>query len=83
MEPILASQMPLSKQNGAFAGSLFGFLSIVLFDMHLRPNSLAMLDGHRDELARMGVVQIEDVLVPNYYDEGEDAVYRVYEISPQ
>ncbi len=54
----------------------------VLFDMHLRPNSLALLDRQRQQLTNMGVVLLEDVLVPDYYDEGEDAVYRVYEVSP-
>ncbi|KKW11387.1 MAG: hypothetical protein UY50_C0014G0006 [Parcubacteria group bacterium GW2011_GWA2_49_9] len=54
----------------------------VLFDMHLRPSSLAMLDTRREALERMGVQSIEEALVPDYYDEGEDAVYRVYEVSP-
>ncbi|MEO8637838.1 MAG: GNAT family N-acetyltransferase [Candidatus Taylorbacteria bacterium] len=54
----------------------------VLFDMHLRPNSLAMLDTQRETFAGIGVVPIEEVLVPDYYDEGEDAVYRVYEVMP-
>ena len=54
----------------------------VLFDMHLRPNSLALLDRQREQLAGRGVALLEDVLVPDYYDEGEDAVYRVYEVSP-
>ena len=54
----------------------------LLFDMHLRPNSLSMLDTHREELTGMGVISIEEALVPDYYDEDEDAVYRVYEVSP-
>ncbi|MDO8668382.1 MAG: GNAT family N-acetyltransferase [bacterium] len=54
----------------------------VLFDMHLRPNSLSMFDAHREEFVEMGITQIEDVLVPDYYGDGDDAVYRVYEVSP-
>ncbi|MFA6535806.1 MAG: GNAT family N-acetyltransferase [Candidatus Paceibacterota bacterium] len=53
----------------------------VLFDMHLRSNSLALLDGQQAQLGGMGVVLLEDVLVPDFYDEGEDAVYRVYEVA--
>ena len=33
VEPILASQMPLARQFGGFAGFLFGVLSILLYDM--------------------------------------------------
>ncbi len=53
----------------------------VLFDMHLRPNSLALFDKQREQFERAGVSLLEDVLVPDYYDEGEDAVYRVYEVA--
>jgi len=30
----------------------------------------------------MGVKLIEEALTPDYYDEGEDALYQVYEIKP-
>ena len=53
----------------------------VLFDMHLRPNSLALFDKQREQFAQAGVALLEDVLVPDYYNEGEDAVYRVYEVA--
>ncbi|MDD2646436.1 MAG: hypothetical protein PHV78_00730 [Patescibacteria group bacterium] len=33
LEPILATQMPLTKKYGAIAGFVYGFLSIVLFDL--------------------------------------------------
>lgn len=33
IEPILATQMPFSKAYGALAGFLFGFFSIVLYDL--------------------------------------------------
>lgn len=33
IEPILATQMPFSKNYGALAGFLFAFLSIILFDV--------------------------------------------------
>ncbi len=33
VEPILAAQMPLSRQSGAVSGFLFGFLSIFFFDV--------------------------------------------------
>lgn len=33
IEPILATQMPFAKAYGAYAGFVFAFLSIVLFDL--------------------------------------------------
>jgi len=33
IEPILATQMPFSKAYGAYAGFLFAFLSIVVYDL--------------------------------------------------
>ena len=51
------------------------------FDMHLRPNSARMFESHRADLEQLGVRIAESVLVPNYYDEGEDAVYQVYEVA--
>lgn len=33
IEPILSTQMPFSKKYGAFAGFIFAFFSIVLFDV--------------------------------------------------
>lgn len=33
VEPILASQMPLARHGGGFAGFLFGILSILLYDI--------------------------------------------------
>ncbi|MFI5205636.1 MAG: hypothetical protein ACHQVK_01730 [Candidatus Paceibacterales bacterium] len=33
IEPILAVQMPFSKSLGAYAGFIFGFLSILLYDL--------------------------------------------------
>src|SRR3989344_3359570 len=37
---------------------------------------------HRADLEQMGVKLIEEALTPDYYDEGEDALYQVYEIKP-
>lgn len=53
----------------------------VLLDMHLRENSQRFMERHRDDLARMGVTPIEEALVPNYYDEGKDALYKMYEVT--
>jgi ribosomal protein S18 acetylase RimI-like enzyme len=52
----------------------------VLFDMHLRETSQALFEKHKEDLERMGVSLIESVLVPDYYEEGVDALYCVYEV---
>jgi len=56
----------------------------VLLDMHLRENSQRFMERHRANLEQMGVrlIENEEALVPNYYDEGEDALYQVYEVKP-
>ena len=36
VEPILATQMPFSKYFGAYAGFLFAFFSIIIFDLTTR-----------------------------------------------
>ena len=53
----------------------------VLLDMHLRENSQRFMERYRADLKQMGVKLIEGALTPNYYDEGEDALYRVYEVK--
>ena len=40
------------------------------------------MERHRADLEQMGVKLIEEALTPDYYDEGEDALYQVYEIKP-
>ena len=52
----------------------------VLLDMHLRGNSQRFMERHQDELEQMGVKLIEEALVADYYDEGEDGLYKVYEV---
>ncbi|MFH1657269.1 MAG: GNAT family N-acetyltransferase [bacterium] len=52
-----------------------------LLDMHLREGSQRFIESRQTELEQMGVKLIEEALCPNYYDEGEDALYKVYEIS--
>lgn len=47
----------------------------------MRENSQRFMERHRAELEQMGVKLIEEALTPNYYDEGEDALYQVYQIS--
>lgn len=53
----------------------------VLLDMHLRENSQRFFERHQNELEHMGVTSIEEALVPNYYGEGKDALYKVYQIK--
>lgn len=53
----------------------------VLLDMHLRENSQRFMERHRNDLEQMGVKLLEEALVADYYNEGEDALYRVYKIS--
>lgn len=52
----------------------------VLLDMHLRENSQRFMERNRALLEEMGVKLIEEALVPDYFDEGEDALYQVYEV---
>ena len=51
--------------------------------MHLRENSQKFMERHRNELEQIGVKLIEEVLVADYYDEGEDALYKVYEVKAE
>ncbi len=53
----------------------------ILFDMHLRNSSREMLDKHINDLKALGVEMTEEAFVPDHYDEGDDAVYRVYKVS--
>ncbi|MBI5222763.1 MAG: GNAT family N-acetyltransferase [Candidatus Magasanikbacteria bacterium] len=52
----------------------------ILFDMHLKETSQGLFEKHKEDLEKMGVTIVESVLVPDYYDEGEDALYCVYEV---
>jgi hypothetical protein len=49
--------------------------------MNLRESSQALLQKHKEDLENLGVKLIEEALVPDYYDEGEDALYQVYQIK--
>jgi ribosomal protein S18 acetylase RimI-like enzyme len=53
----------------------------VFLDLHLRDNSQRFMEKLREDLEKEGVKLIEEALVPDYYDEGEDALYQVYEVS--
>ncbi len=55
----------------------------VLLDMHLRPNSQSFMEKHKDKLNALGVKLIEEALVADYFDEGEDALYQVYEVNAE
>ena len=50
-------------------------------DMHLRENSQRFMERHKRDLEDTGVKLIEEALVADYYDEGDDALYQVYEIK--
>jgi ribosomal protein S18 acetylase RimI-like enzyme len=52
----------------------------ILFDMHLRESSQRLMEKHKEGLERLGLKLIDEALVLDYYDEGEDALYQVYEI---
>lgn len=39
------------------------------------------MERHRNDLEQMGAKLLEEALVADYYNEGEDALYQVYEIS--
>lgn len=53
----------------------------ILFDMHLRESSQRLMEKHKEDLERLGLKLVDEALVPDYYDEGEDALYQVYEIG--
>ena len=53
----------------------------ILLDMHLRENSQRFMGRHKQELEDLGIGLIEEALVSDYYDEGEDALYQVYEVN--
>ncbi|MCX7778708.1 MAG: GNAT family N-acetyltransferase, partial [Patescibacteria group bacterium] len=52
----------------------------IFFDMHLREDSQDLFERHEEDLKNLGVLLKESVLVPDYYDEGEDALYQKYEV---
>ena len=43
--------------------------------------SQALLDKHKEDLEKLGVKLREETLEVDYYGGGEDALYRVYEVS--
>ena len=53
----------------------------VLLDMHLRETSQTFMANHHTDLENLGVKLIEEALVPDYYDEGKDSLYQVYQIK--
>jgi len=52
----------------------------ILFDMHLREGSQRFMDTHNADFERMDVKMIEEALVSEYFENGEDSLYRVYEV---
>ncbi|MBU1922303.1 GNAT family N-acetyltransferase [Patescibacteria group bacterium] len=52
----------------------------VYFDMHLRPDSRALIERHEQDIKNLGMEVVESALVPDYYDAGEDALYQVFEV---
>jgi ribosomal protein S18 acetylase RimI-like enzyme len=52
-----------------------------LIDLHMRAGTIGLLEKHADELAQLGLTQREELTLPGYYGEGEDAVYRVYRVG--
>ena len=53
----------------------------ILWDMHLREGSQKLLEKHHDDLVRLGLEVLEEAVVPDYYDDGVDALYKVYRIN--
>lgn len=53
----------------------------MLLDMHLREWSQRFMEKYGQQLEQMGVKLLEEAFVPDYYDEGEDALYKVYQIG--
>ena len=53
----------------------------VLLDIHLRENSQAFMEKHKEDLEKLGVKLVEEALVADYYDDGEDALYQLYEVK--
>ncbi len=55
----------------------------VLLDMHLRSNSQRFMERHQADLEALGVHPLEEALVSDYYDQGEDALYKLYEVRAE
>lgn len=53
----------------------------LLFDMHLRESSQRLIEKHKEDLKTLGLRLVDEALVPDYYNEGEDALYQIYEIT--
>jgi len=52
----------------------------VLLDMHLRQNSQRFMEKHKEDLEKLGVKLLEEAIENDYYDEGDDALYQLYEV---
>lgn len=48
--------------------------------MHLRDSSQRLMEKHKEDLDNLGLVLIDEVLVPDYYSDGDDSLYQVYEV---
>jgi len=53
----------------------------ILFDMHLRGSSQGLMEKHKEDLERLGLTLVDEALVSDYYSDGEDALYQVYEVK--
>lgn len=53
----------------------------VLFDMHLRDSSRQLMEKHKEDLERLGLALVDEALIPDYYSDGDDSLYQVYEVK--
>lgn len=54
---------------------------IILLDMHLRDSSQGLMEKHREDLKRLGLKLVKESLFPDYYSDGDDSLYQVYEVK--
>lgn len=53
----------------------------IFWEMHLRETSQKLFEKHREELKKMGVEIVEEILMPGYYRNGESSLHRIYRVS--
>lgn len=53
----------------------------ILLGMHLRETSQKFFAKYKLELEKMGLKLVKEKLILDYYDHGEDALYRLYEVN--
>jgi len=54
----------------------------IILSMHLRPDSQRLFERHAQDLVALRAEPVKTALEPDYYDEGEDALYQELAVMP-